>query len=196
MFIGRKILPQALRIEAQISAASVWLLNQAQGNEFPPLYSLYLTMVFSQQPDHALLIKEVTKTFKKVGLEPPDFVVHPYGLTVEPDENTIHNYDRAIRELQKLFRPLVPYTGWIVELATSGKWEIDLIIVGGALPEDDVVSLELALVATGAQVVGVGHSRYGNTAFALSLPLKNARKRRGWLNNLPESCGIFASVQA
>ncbi|HET9411958.1 MAG TPA: hypothetical protein VFO38_03860 [Candidatus Saccharimonadales bacterium] len=196
MFFFKDELPQALHIEAIILESSVWMLAESMGKSFPRVFSLFYTVVFPGPTDHAQLIKKVAARFKKVGLQPPEFGLHsPHTFTVEPDEPSVELNYKALRCLQKLFRPQIPYTALVHEYDSSSEWNIRLSVLGGPLPQADMTNIELALVASGARIIGTQQSDVGTNIFGVALPLRNNRKRRGWLHNLPQSCGIHASIQ-
>lgn len=188
--------PQALFIEMEIGVPiAAQLHGPIPGVELP--YNYLYTVVFEGDQDFPSIIKAVGDACEVQGATPTDFLL-PGGprLTVEtgwPENDP----GLGLRVLQSLFRPQIPRTALVYEVPSTEHWEIQIQVMGGYLSEEEASAITAGLEASGAQVTGVVRSeKQGVDVFMVSVPVRSARGRNGFLHSLQVSCGLFARIQA
>jgi hypothetical protein len=189
--------PEVHFIEAKVGPSIVTLAAGPLPNVPIPIGILY-TVAFDGDPDLPAVIKAITAAFKEAGVKDADFWLSGGPLlTVEPEfEPAPADTYKGLRTLQELFKPRIPRTALVYETDIARKWDIQMSILGGFLPQDEIAALIAAIETSGATVRQVVKSEKQQAdVFFITVPVPSAHRRRGFIHGLQKSCGIFATVQ-
>lgn len=185
--------PQALWIEAEIGVS---IAAQLHGPMEGLPYNYLYTVMFDGEQDLPSLIRVVGDACEAHNATPTDFLV-PGGprLVVETGWSE-GDPNLGLRVLQSLFRPQIPRTALIHEVASADHWVIGMSVLGGYLSDEEIHGIMAGLEASGAQVTGVERSeKQVADVFMANVPVRGARGRNGFLRSLQASCGVFARIQ-
>ncbi len=183
-------------IEAKIGPSIVTLATGPLPDTPLPIGLLY-TLAFDEMPNFPTLIEVVSAALKQESLGEPDFHL-PGGplLTVEP-KLTPDDLYKGLRCLQKLFQPRIPQTALAYETGSTEQWHIQLSVLGGFLAKPEIERIRAAIEASGASVTQILQSQKQQAdVFAITVPARSNRSRRGFLHGLQERCGIFVAIQS
>ena len=189
-------LPEAHFIEAKVGTSIVALATGPLPGIEVPVGLLY-TVAFHKDQGFPALIEAVSAAFDEAGLEQVDFCISGRNLlTVEPEFVPGERMYDGLKILQGLFRPQIPRVALVYETRGADGWNIQMSILGGFLSSEDIATTSAGIKVAGGQVTEVLKSaKQQADVFCITVPVRNNRGRRGFLQALRGSCGVHASLQ-